>query len=221
MLFSSLGDGKTGKWVLAAGIFAAFALALLWSARAGGVTGSGIIEESRINLSFPQLRIASASATPGDAPLGRVTLFVDSGEYVKRGQKLAAVDNRAYSLERTTLRAPHAGRVTGLTTVTGELVYPNQTLIELGTGRFDLKLYLDPAAAARIGAGMRARVFVDSYPNRPLEARVSRLVPTVEPAPTNLATEVTRLFDVQPVILRVTDRDGTLKAGLPADAIIQ
>lgn len=205
-------------------LLAIFGLAVLfwqWPARATAPTGAGIIEESRINLSFPELKMESATATPGAVPLGRVTLFVDSGEPVKRGQKLAAVDNRAYSRERATLRAPQAGRVTGLTVAAGELVYPNQTLIELGTGRFDLKLYLDPAAAAGIRPGMRAGVFVDSYPDDPLEAHVSRLAPVVEPAPTNLATEVIRLFDVQPVILRVKDRDGALKAGLPADAIIK
>jgi len=202
-------------------IFGLAALSWAWLARTTAPTGSGIIEESRINISFPALGIPSATATPEAAPLGRVTLFVGSGEYVKRGQKLASVDNRVYSTGRTTVRAPRSGRVIGMAVATGELVYPNQTLVELGTGRFDLKLYLDPAAAARTRAGMRARVFVDSYPNSPLEAHVSRLVPKVEPAPTNLATEVTRLFDVQPVILRVKDRDGTLKAGLPADAIIQ
>lgn len=211
---------KKAPFVLPA-IFGLTVLFWPWLVRAATPTGSGIIEESRINVSFPQLKIASATATPAPAPLGRVTLFVDSGDYVKRGRKLAAFDNRAYSRERTTLRAPRAGRVTGLKVATGELVYPNQTVIELGTGRFDLKLYLDPAAAAGIRAGMRARVFVDSYPDHPLEAHVSRQVPLVEPAPTNLATEVIRLFDVQPVILRVKDRDGTLKAGLPADAIIK
>ncbi|MDP1809725.1 MAG: efflux RND transporter periplasmic adaptor subunit [Actinomycetota bacterium] len=273
-------------------------LVLPFLARADGVTGAGVIEEGRINISLPQLqptaggvfgRAASATSTAGPAPLGRVILYVGAGDRVGNGQKLARLDSDVWrlaakrdkatvaraegglsvikdrlaelsgkkselrqglgrmqsaleqakikaalqvdvakqtagrSLERwrwTTVRAPRAGRVLALMANSGELIYPNQTLMQLGTGEFDLKLYLDPATAVRARPGMSASVFVDAYPSQPLKAKVTRLVPEVEPAPTNLATDVIRLFDVQAVILRVKDRGGILKAGLPADAVI-
>jgi multidrug resistance efflux pump len=131
-----------------------------------------------------------------------------------------AVVGSVFRQKQTVLRAPRAGRILNLAAATGELVYPNQTVIDLGGNRFDLKLYLDTTTAARIRPDMYAQVFIDAYPRDPLEASVERLVPEIEPAPSNLATGMIRLFDVQAVILSVEDRNGILKAGLPADAVI-
>ena len=133
----------------------------------------------------------------------------------------AAVERSLFRWRRTVIRAPRAGTVVALESETGEVAFPGQTVLKLGTGVFDLKLFLEPAVAARARPGARAKVFIDAYPGRPLEAKIKRLVPRVEPAPTNLASESVRLFDVRAVILRVRDRGGILKAGLPADAVIE
>lgn len=169
-------------------------------------------------LSSSLAAMAQSTGTITDTESRLEQAKINAGLQVKVAKQ--AVVRAQKRQKQAVLLAPRSGRIVKLSATPGELIYPDQIVIELGENQFDLKLYLDPAIARKTKPGMSARVFVDAYPGRALNATVDRLVPIVEPAPSNLASVEPRLFDVQAIILSVKDRDGILKAGLPADAVI-
>ena len=96
--------------------------------------------------------------------------------------------------------------------VTGSPLF---TLIKLD----DLKItvYIPEDRYGTIRLGQTARVSVDSFPGETFEAKVQRIADQAEFTPRNVQTETGRRTTVFAVDLTVTNPDGKLKPGMPAD----
>jgi HlyD family secretion protein len=67
---------------------------------------------------------------------------------------------------------------------------------------------------------MEAQVYVDAYPGRPFPARVSYIADKSEFTPKNVQTQEERAKLVYRVKVELSNPDGVLKPGMPADVVI-
>jgi HlyD family secretion protein len=92
---------------------------------------------------------------------------------------------------------------------------PLFTLVKLD----DLKItvYVPEDRYGTINLGQTARVMVDSFPGETFEAKVVRIADQAEFTPRNVQTETGRRTTVFAVDLALTNPQGKLKPGMPAD----
>jgi multidrug resistance efflux pump len=92
---------------------------------------------------------------------------------------------------------------------------PLITLVRLEDLR--ITVYVSEDRYGAIGLGQTAEVRIDSFPGQVFEAQVVRIADQAEFTPRNVQTEEGRRTTVFAVELSVSDPDGRLKPGMPAD----
>jgi HlyD family secretion protein len=92
---------------------------------------------------------------------------------------------------------------------------PIVTLINLST--VYLRGFIPEGEIGRVRAGQRARVYLDSAPDQPIEAVVSRIDPEASFTPENTYFRDDRVKQVVGVKLTLRGAAGYAKPGMPAD----
>jgi multidrug resistance efflux pump len=137
-------------------------------------------------------------------------------------QARTAVEQARILLEDAWVLAPTAGTVTEQLVEEGEVVGNGGTLLTLA--RLDevyLTIYVTTEEMARVRLGQAAQVSVDGYPGRTFEGRVTWIADEAEFTPKNVQTKDERVRQVFRVRITLPNPDGTLKPGLPADAVLR
>jgi HlyD family secretion protein len=117
--------------------------------------------------------------------------------------------------------APFAGTVATRTAEPGEVVTagtPIITLIDLG--QVYLRAFVPEGQIGRVRLGQPARVYLDSAPEQPIEAFVSRVDPQATFTPENTYFRNERVKQVVGVKLQLKGAIGFAKPGMPADGEI-
>jgi HlyD family secretion protein len=135
----------------------------------------------------------------------------------------AQAAEQASYLGELTIHSPLSGTVLTRNVEKGEQVsagMPLFTLVDLN--RLYLKVYIPEPHLGRVVLGQRARVYVDAWPERHFEARVSRVAQRAEFTPKNVETREERVKLVFAVELTLEENPGgVLKPGMPADGVIR
>ncbi len=83
-------------------------------------------------------------------------------------------------------------------------------------------VYVSESDLPRIKTGSRADVTIDGMPNRSFNGVVTEISNTAEFTPEDVQTKEERIeYLVFRVKIQLTDETGSLKPGLPADALIR
>ena len=152
----------------------------------------------------------------------------------QRGAQLAAAEGvlaqaRAAAglaqdqLRETQLRAPFDGYVISHNFEVGELVQPGSAVLTIGDLAAPyLYVYVSESDLPRIKTGMPADVTIDGLPGKTFVGTITEISNTAEFTPENVQTKEQRIqYLVFRVKLQFADRTGSLKPGLPADAVIR
>lgn len=134
----------------------------------------------------------------------------------------AALDAARTSLDDTKLIAPSDGVLLTRVCEPGTMVGPGSPvcLMMLRTP-VQVRAYVSERQLGRVRLGMRAKVFVDSFPDEPIDASVSFIASEAEFTPKQVQTEDMRIDLVYRVRLLVTSDDrGVLKNGMPVTVIL-
>lgn len=92
----------------------------------------------------------------------------------------AAVEAARAKLAQYTLRAPGDGRVLVRSVEPGQIVQAGKALLTVSVqGPLELQAQVDERFLGQLKPGQRARVLADAYPDRPFDATVDRLAPSV------------------------------------------
>ncbi|ACO03640.1 MAG TPA: secretion protein HlyD [Persephonella sp.] len=83
-----------------------------------------------------------------------------------------------------------------------------------------LKIFVDTINNGKIKIGDRALIFLDAYPDRPIEARVVRISQRAEFTPKEVAVKEDRIQRVYAVHIKPLKVEPVLKLGLPAVGVI-
>jgi len=141
-----------------------------------------------------------------------------------RAQRGAARQTAALAesaLSKTTITAPSAGTIVAKLSERGEAVAPGQPLaILIDLSQVELKVYVPESEVGRIRLGAPARIRIDAFPERFLEAAVKRVDGRAQFTPRDIHMPDERVRTVFGIVLAVDNPEGFLKPGMPADAWI-
>ncbi len=139
----------------------------------------------------------------------------------RRDQAEAQVALLQKKVDDCVIIAPTAGTVLNRFVERGEFVGMGSALVRIANlEHMDLMIYVPEADLPKIAIGQAAKVSVDAFPERTFEGQVVHISPTAEFTPKNIQTKDERTKLVFGVKLRISNPDGALKAGIPADVIL-
>lgn len=169
-------------------------------------------------------RVSAAEARVRAAEQGRAR--IDAGarrEEVDAAQaRVAAATTQIATLDKhvadATLLSPAAGIVTSRLAEVGEVIAPRQpVLVITDLDRAWADLFVPEPAVPRIQLGQTATLFTDAG-GAGIEGRVEWISPKAEFTPRNVQTADERSKLVYRIRVRVDNREGMLKSGMPVEA---
>jgi HlyD family secretion protein len=119
------------------------------------------------------------------------------------------------------IRSPISGVVTARVVEPGAVAVPGQTLLSLiDLNTVYLRGYVPEGRIGSVRVGQRARVFLDSAPDKPLEGEVIQIDPEASFTPENIYFKDDRVKQVFGIKIGIKQPDRFAKPGMPADAEI-
>ena len=120
-----------------------------------------------------------------------------------------------------TLRSPIDGFVVEKIANPGEVLGSGMAVATLiDPNSLYLKIFVDTIENGKMKIGDRAVIFLDSYPNRPIEAKVVRIAQRAEFTPKEVNVRSDRIQRVFAVHIKPLKVDPLLKLGIPATGVI-
>ena len=134
-----------------------------------------------------------------------------------RAQLREAEANRADLL----IKAPFDGTITVRSVEPGEVINPGTAIVTLvNLQELYLRVFVPIAEIDRVRVGQQARIYLDSRPDRAIEATVSRIDPDAAFTPENTYYREDRIRQVIGVKLSIKNSDGSAKPGIPGEGEI-
>jgi HlyD family secretion protein len=133
----------------------------------------------------------------------------------------AAVARAATTVKECKLYAPRAAVVQTRSYEPGEVVLPGAnllTLVDLSEVR--VTFYLPNAELAAAAPGKKVGVWADAYPGQRFEGAIRHVSAKAEFTPKNVQTREDRDRLVYGVEIRIPNRDGRLRPGMPVEVFI-
>ena len=192
--------------VILAAIGAVVYFFLQTSAGSSGLTVSGSIEATEVNL--------------GSITGGRVDqINVEEGDSVTVEEVVAVVNSAAGgSRGREMIHSPLTGVVLYRHVEPGEIVSAGAPLLTvIDPDNLELTVYVPEDRYGRIQLGQVLPVTVDSYPGETFGGTVRHIADQAEFTPRNVQTTDNRKTTVFAVRLALEPSGGKLKPGMPAD----
>ena len=123
-------------------------------------------------------------------------------------------------LKKLTVFAPIDGVILTRNVEPGEFVQPGAAAITMANLKeLTITVYVPEDRYGEISLGQAATVTVDSFPNETFAAKITFISDQAEFTPRNVQTVQGRSATVYAVKLKVSDPDGRLKLGMPADVV--
>jgi len=133
----------------------------------------------------------------------------------------ARLDAIAQQIKDCTIVSPLTGTVTTKLVEAGELVTPGTGIVVVSDLAHPwLTVFVTGQDLPRVHLGAAARITTDAKGDKGRDGRVSFVSAVAEFTPRNVQTQDERAKLVYRVKIRVDNRDGAMKSGMPADAVI-
>jgi len=178
----------------------------------------GALQVAKANLATPGIRNLQVSATRRQ--ILQQEAEVSSAAAETQGARFQ-LQEAAANRSDLVVRAPFAGTVITRSAEPGEVVTAGTTIVTLlDLSKIYLRGYVPEGRIGQVKLGQRARIYVDSQPERPLDAYVSRIDPAATFTPENTYFKEDRVKQVVGVKLQLKESLGVAKPGMPADGEI-
>lgn len=138
-------------------------------------------------------------------------------------QTRAALGLAQEQLQETHLIAPFDGAIVSHNFEVGDLVSPGSAVMTIADLTHPyVYVYLSETDLPRVKTGMHADVTIDGMPGKTFRGTITEIASSAEFTPENVQTHEQRIeYLVFRVKIQFTDTTGTLKPGLPVDAVIR
>jgi HlyD family secretion protein len=202
-------------------------------------TATAAVEQERAALAAAQQNamasaaaLALARSTSYNAPIHAAQVVTLERQQGQAQAQIAAAQADARQARASLLvaqaaladlrvRAAADGTVIARAVEPGVVVAPGQTLLSvLDLDHVYMRGYMAEGQIGRVRVGQSARVYLDSDPTRPFEARVSEIDAQASFTPENIYFKQDRVQQVFGVKLDLRAPRGSAKPGMPADAQI-
>jgi HlyD family secretion protein len=162
----------------------------------------------------PQVKIASMALEQSKAALQQAQSAVNQSE-----ANLALLDTQVSEL---TVPAPLDGVILTRNAEPGEFVQPGAVAFAMADlNNITITVYVPEDRYGQLKLGQPASVTVDSFPGETFNAEVVHIADQAEFTPRNVQTVEGRSSTVYAIKLKVTDGEGKLKIGMPADVVFK
>ncbi len=147
---------------------------------------SGAATRSELDLAINRLEVAKSHLGSEKAQLD-LLLAGTRQEQIARGEAEVRLAEAQLSKcrvlrEKHTLRSPHAGKIAVKYVNPGEVVSPGQVLLRVeNTDAIEIEAHVQESQLAGAKKGGLARVLADAFPDNPLAAVVTEILPMVDP----------------------------------------
>jgi HlyD family secretion protein len=180
--------------------------------------------ETRRDVARERVAAAEARVRAAEQARARIDAGPRREELDAAQARIAAAAAQIATLEKlvadATLLSPASGIVTARLAEPGEVVAPRTPLIVVtDLDRAWADLFVPEPAVPRIRLGQPATLFTDAG-GPGIEGRVEWISPKAEFTPRNVQTADERSKLVYRIRVRVDNRDGVLKSGMPVEAEI-
>ena len=140
----------------------------------------------------------------------------------KRDAALAALAVARQQMTDTLLVAPFSGVVLSTSAEPGSYFNTGGTVLTVADiDHVWLRAFVDEVDLGRVRLGQNAAVAIDADPARTWKGRVSYISSAAEFTPRSVQTAKERTNLVYRIKIQLDNADGTLKPGMPADAVIE
>jgi HlyD family secretion protein len=178
----------------------------------------GALTAARANLANPSIRSSQAAAVRKQIAQAQSDIDAANAEADRAEAQLREAQANRNDLN---IIAPFEGTVATRTAEPGEVVSPGAVIITLmNPGQIYLRAFVPEGDIGKVKVGQPARVYLDSNPNEPIDAEVSRIDPEASFTPENTYFRNERVKQVVGVKLIVKNPQGNAKPGMPADGEI-
>lgn len=190
-------------------------------ARARIVVAQEIYDTAVDNLRALQTGADSQSVITAGKVLDQAKAALDqAAANIKTAEaSLALLDAQ---MKKLTVYAPMDGIVLARNVEVGEFVQPGATTFSVADlDGLTITVYVPEDQYGNISLGQEATVTVDSFAGETFEAVVIHIADQAEFTPRNVQTADGRSSTVYAIKLKVTNREGKLKIGMPADVVFK
>jgi HlyD family secretion protein len=178
----------------------------------------GALMVANASLENPGIRASEVSATRKQ--VAQQQQEVASAE-AKIGQARAQLAEAQANREDLIIKAPFSGTVTTRTAEPGEVVTAGTAIVTLlDLSKVYLRGFVPEGQIGNVKIDQPARVYLDSKPDQPIDAYVSRIDPEATFTPENTYFRDERVKQVVGVKLQLKGAIGFAKPGMPADGEI-
>ena len=193
--------------------------ALVAAARRQVESARAAVNVAKANLANPQIRTAQQAQIRKQIAQQEATVASSRADANRaRAQLQEAQEN----IRDLTVVAPFDGAIATRTAEPGEVVQAGTAIVTLiDLTKVYLRGFIPEGENGRVRLGQPARVFLDSDPNKPLEAVVSRIDPQATFTPENTYFRNERVKQVVGVKLLLKSGIGYAKPGMPAEGEIE
>ncbi len=162
----------------------------------------------------PQVHSAAKAVEQTQAALEQARTNVVSAE-----SRLNTIETQ---LKKSSVYAPMDGVILTRNVEPGEFVQPGAVAFAMANlDELTITVYIPEDQYGNISLGQEASVTVDSFPGETFDAVVVHIADSAEFTPRNVQTVEGRSSTVYAIKLRVTDSEGKLKIGMPADVVFK
>ena len=124
-------------------------------------------------------------------------------------------------IDKLTIKSPINGYVDTKIAQKGEVLGAGMPVASLiNPKELYVVIFVDEITNGKIKLGDKAEIFLDSFPDKPIAAVVSRIAKKAEFTPKEVAVKSDRVTRVYEVRLKPTEKTPYLKLGLPATGVI-
>ena len=138
------------------------------------------------------------------------------------GQAQANLDLLDAQMAKLTVYAPMDGAILTRNAEPGEFLQPGAVALTMADlNNLTITVYVPEDRYGQIRLGQQADVTIDSFPNETFSAEIVHIADEAEFTPRNVQTVEGRSSTVYAIKLKVTDSEGKLKIGMPADVVFK
>jgi HlyD family secretion protein len=193
--------------------------ALVTAARRNVESARAAVNVANANLANPQIRTAQQAQIQKQIAQQQAVIASSRADSNRaRAQLQEAQEN----IRDLTVLAPFDGTIATRTAEPGEVIQAGTAIVTLiDLSKVYLRGFIPEGENGRVRLGQPARVFLDSDPNKPLQAVVSRIDPQATFTPENTYFRNERVRQVVGVKLLLKSGIGYSKPGMPAEGEIE
>ena len=178
----------------------------------------GGLGAARSMLINPEIRMAQSAAIKGQIAQAQSEI---AGSLAQTAQASARLAETEAARKDLTVRAPFDGTVVTRSAEPGEIVAQGTAIVTIvDLSKMYLRGFVPEGRIGEVKAGQVARVYLDSKPDQPVEAVVTRIDPEATFTPENTYFREDRVRQVVGVKVQLKGAFGFAKPGMPADGEI-